>query len=254
LFVAAGDFNGDGKTNLVLVDYFDTDNSVLVMQGNGNGTFGKPLAIKFTAQLGFEARVVGDFFGDGKASVAVTTGTGNVTLLRGNGDGTFQAPASFLADFNGPFPNALAVSDFNGDGKPDLAVTNFQANDVSVLLNTSPPPSHANPVATATSLTADNRGPQRTGQSPGDAVDHGEALSASVVRRHRPLHGQHFGGPRRHRQQGRHHDHGLRAHLLHRLGGDPQRHRCPRPPGVRCTDRHDHLLRRQHGGGDGAVG
>jgi hypothetical protein len=153
--VATGDFNGDGKPDLVLIDYFDTDNSVLVMTGNGNGTFGKPLAIKFNAQLGFEAPVVGDFFGDGKLSVAVTTGDGSVSVLRGNGDGTFQAPSSTLTDFNGSFPNALVVADFNGDGKPDLAVSNFVAGDVSVLLNTSPPPSHANPAATATALTAD---------------------------------------------------------------------------------------------------
>jgi hypothetical protein len=157
--LAAGDFNHDGKTDLVLVDYFNVDNSVLVMTGNGNGTFGSPLAIKFTAQLGSEAPVVGDFFGDGKLSIAVTTGTGDVSVLRGNGDGTFQAPTSNLADSNGSFPNALVAADFNGDGKPDLAVTNFQANDVSVLLNTSPPPSHANPAATTTSLTADSTPP-----------------------------------------------------------------------------------------------
>jgi hypothetical protein len=152
--LAVGDFNGDGKPDLVLVDPFDTDESVLVMPGNGDGTFGKPLVLKFNTPLGLAAPVVGNFFGDGKASIAITTGLGEVSVLRGNGDGTFQAPVNYLADFNGTQPDALVVADFNGDGKPDLAVTNAQAGDVSVLLNTSPPPA-TGAVATTTTLTAD---------------------------------------------------------------------------------------------------
>jgi hypothetical protein len=76
-------------------------------------------------------------------------------VLRGNGDGTFQAPIDFLAGFHGTEPSTVITGDFNGDGKPDLATTNFDANDVSVLLNTTPTPVHAAPATTATSLSAD---------------------------------------------------------------------------------------------------
>jgi hypothetical protein len=154
MFLAAGDFSGNGKPALVLVDYFDTDNSVVVMADNGDGTFGKPLAMKFSTPLGFATPVVGDFFGDGKLSFAIVTSLGQVTVLRGNGDGTFQAPVNYLTDFNGSQPNAMVVADFNGDGKPDLAVTDLIAGDVSVLLNTSPKPATGK-VATSTTLKAD---------------------------------------------------------------------------------------------------
>jgi hypothetical protein len=152
--VAAGDFNNDGKQDLVLVD--GRDNKVTVLLGNGDGTFGNPITTHVNHPvLGLGGRAVGDFFGDGKLSVAVTSGLNTVSVLRGNGDGTFQAPADFLVGFHGEEPSTVVAGDFNGDGKPDLAATNFLGDNVSTLLNTSPPPSHAAPAATTTSLALD---------------------------------------------------------------------------------------------------
>jgi hypothetical protein len=150
--VAAGDFNGDGKQDLVLAD--GRNNTLLVLLGNGNGTFQKPIPFLFdTPVTGLGTPVVGDFFGDHKLSLAVTTGLGDVSVLRGNGDGTFQAAVNYLANFHGTEPSALVAADFNRDGKPDLAVTGFLSGDVAVLLNNTPAPVVVAPVRTTTTLT-----------------------------------------------------------------------------------------------------
>jgi Bacterial Ig-like domain (group 3)/FG-GAP-like repeat/Cep192 domain 4/FG-GAP repeat len=127
--VAAGDFNGDGKLDLVAANFGGTTVSVLL--GNGDGTF--------QAMKGYAAGsrpisvAVGDFNGDGMLDLVVVNNltTGTVSLLAGNGDGTFRAPVTFGV---GTSPRSVAVADFNGDGKPDLAVVNQASNNVSILL------------------------------------------------------------------------------------------------------------------------
>jgi hypothetical protein len=115
--VAVGDFNGDGKADLVVALFAPGVNQVAVLLGNGDGTFQTP--VNYGAGAGPTAVVVGDFNQDGKADIAVADAGGAVGILLGNGDGTFQ-PALFT--IFGTYPASLVVGDFDGDGKPDLAV------------------------------------------------------------------------------------------------------------------------------------
>jgi uncharacterized protein (DUF2141 family) len=137
--IAVGDFNGDGKKDLVVADLGGRptggNGSVEVLLGNGDGTFQTPLSLS----AGNEPfpLAVGDFNGDGKLDFAVCDFNSGVYLFLGNGDGSFQAPALISA---GTSPVALAVADLNGDGKLDLAVadmndpSNADNGGVSVLL------------------------------------------------------------------------------------------------------------------------
>jgi len=130
--IVAGDFNGDGKLDLAVTD--SAANTVLVLLGNGDGTFQSPITIAIGTQP--LAMVAGDFNNDGKLDLATANNSDNtVTLLLGNGDGTFtQASGSPYAV--GKSPSAIAAADFNGDGRLDLAVANGLdgTGTVSILL------------------------------------------------------------------------------------------------------------------------
>ena len=130
--VAIGDFNGDGKLDLALSDYnIARGNSVAVLLGKGDGTFGKYKSYETDSSPEFV--VTADVNGDGILDlVTANESTDNVSVLLGKGDGTFEAHVDYVT---GHEPIALAVADVNNDGSPDLAVVDLGANTISILLN-----------------------------------------------------------------------------------------------------------------------
>jgi len=127
--VAVGDFNRDGKSDLVTANQF---NFVSVLLGNGDGTF--QAHVEYGTGTFAVSAAVGDFNGDGKPDVVVADAQSRtVSVLLGNGDGTFQAHADYGT---GSMPESVAVGGFNRDRAPDLAVANLSSDTVSVLLNT----------------------------------------------------------------------------------------------------------------------
>jgi len=135
-FVVVGDFNGDNKPDLAVVNSSSANVSVLL--GKGDGAF--QVATNFGTGATPLSLAVGDFNGDGKPDLVVANHgcpecapaiSGNVSVLTGSGDGAFQAAVNYGT---GTGPASVVVGDFNGDGKPDLAVANQFSDDVSFLL------------------------------------------------------------------------------------------------------------------------
>src|SRR6266702_1159934 len=137
-YFALGDFNSDGILDLAVADYGcsqechpSPSNTVLVLLGNGDGTF-RP-APNLTVGNGPAGVAVADLNGDGKPDLVVANFDDNtLSVLLSNGDGTFRAAQTFGGV--GPKPKTVAVGDFNGDGKPDLVAPNYGSNSISVLL------------------------------------------------------------------------------------------------------------------------
>ena len=129
----AGDFNGLGfavdnfnvDANLDIAVASAKDNTIRMLLGKANGTFaiGKSYVVSTTGILS------GDFNGDHKTDVAVTTRLGfSVILGRGNGTLTAQMAQ------DGQPGEAIRLADFNGDGKVDAIEFAFDGQNGGVLL------------------------------------------------------------------------------------------------------------------------
>jgi hypothetical protein len=120
----SGDFNGDGKLDLIIMDDYSIGFQVLL--GNGDGSFERPVDTKLNTTLNF---AIGDFNGDGKTDVVASTFSNSqelVSIYLSKGDGTFTLGAEYPEQSGGPI-----VADVNRDGKPDLV---FVGNPVFVML------------------------------------------------------------------------------------------------------------------------
>jgi hypothetical protein len=118
--LAAGDFNGDGKLDLAVLD----SAGVEVLLGVGDGTFTTPETIG----SGGNQIVVGDVNGDGNLDIVAPSGSGTVEVWLGNGNGTFQAAKSSTTGS----ASYIAVSDINLDGRLDLVVGNSTGTSLAL--------------------------------------------------------------------------------------------------------------------------
>ncbi|TRV39395.1 MAG: hypothetical protein EWV71_05525 [Microcystis flos-aquae Mf_QC_C_20070823_S20D] len=118
-----GDFNGDGKTDLI---HFDVNNYVHLWQSNGDGTF----SIKsFTPGGGYEVGVnnyryeTGDFNGDGKTDLIHFDVNNYVHLWQSNGDGKSIIFISDVTITEGNSGTTNAVFTVTLSNQVDTAVT-----------------------------------------------------------------------------------------------------------------------------------
>ncbi len=110
-----GDFNGDGKSDLVTRD----GNNLFTYFSNGNGTFQK-VAFPIT-NAEFDSLYVwaGDFNGDGRTDIATYKNSKIITYFS-LGNGSYQK--TLFNVIGTEFGQQYAwAGDFNGDGREDLA-------------------------------------------------------------------------------------------------------------------------------------
>lgn len=129
--MAAGDFNGDGKLDIALVQ--QGSGNVFIYTGNGSGGLADPT----TTSSGLSrptSVVAGNFVSSGGLDLAVAGFTASgfippagLRILAGDGTGGFTVsqtiPLGSSTTLFGAAP-AVTTGDFDGDGLQDLAVVN----------------------------------------------------------------------------------------------------------------------------------
>ena len=156
--LATGDFNNDGKRDLLV----GTTVGLYILLGSETG-FAAPQEASLSGGIATVSPIgiaVADYNGDGKPDLAILSGStsGGATLgvYSGNGNGTFTS--LYVSTYTTILtPSSIAAPDLNGDGKADLVIldaggynpstaTNV-AGAVNVLLNSSSGTAFATPVA-----------------------------------------------------------------------------------------------------------
>jgi hypothetical protein len=124
--IAVGDFNRDGRPDLVVAENSSRSSIFSFYRGLGDGTFSPAVTTASNFPIGY--LIAGDFNGDGKLDLfAGSSGNGEggiatgLTFL-GNGAGHFMQHEDFSG--GGDFPGAAAATaDLNGDGILDIVYT-----------------------------------------------------------------------------------------------------------------------------------
>lgn len=149
MYVAIGDLDGDGKSEVVTSNQTNSSVSVL-LNTSSLGTINFAAKKDFTTVSNPRTVAIGDIDGDGKPDLVTASQlpNGYVSVLRNlstSGNIDFLTRINFTAGSN---TYATAIADIDGDGRPDILASNYIDQTIAILKN--------QPKLTVTSVSSSN--------------------------------------------------------------------------------------------------
>ncbi|WP_037881459.1 FG-GAP repeat domain-containing protein [Streptomyces sp. NRRL F-5727] len=117
VLLAPGDFDGDGKTDLIARE--KSTGVLWLYPGNGADGYGTRKSIGTGWGMFDVLLAPGDFNGDGKADLIGRTPSGDLWFYKGDGAGSYAPRVQIGVDWE-RYSALAAPGDINGDGKADL--------------------------------------------------------------------------------------------------------------------------------------
>ena len=130
--ISSGDFNGDGKSDILWQD--TVTGNVVVSEMNGANILAQSTPL---AAAGLTAVGTGDFNNDGDSDILFKDGSGNAVIWTMNGTTPAAQPFATVAPPAAGF-TLKGAEDINGDGYTDLLWQNGTAVEATTFSNTGP--------------------------------------------------------------------------------------------------------------------
>ncbi len=139
--LAVGDLDGDGKPDVVALDFNSGNAGSISVYGNtsAGGIISFSARTDYATGNGSTGIAIADMNGDGKPDIIVANGNSdNFSIFPNTTTAAGSITFGTRIDYYMPYHvEAVVAADLDNDGKPDLIISNFDNSSFSVFRNTS---------------------------------------------------------------------------------------------------------------------